>query len=239
MLKILLPAALLVFLSPAGLLSRQAEEAGHVRADVQRLVVHADGSLVYIEPVDETLVNRVEFTNRHRPTLEIFLHDGASDRRITILDYDPDQRPDFLRIERTDTDGNVEAVSFYRGPMHKVHEEGHLEHALLHSFVRKDSSLTREIRERLAAMRRREIPAKEIGVFSGYSLFAPLDLPVIQSAFDAADSLFAGIAEITNAPILRLREMPQLLPRYRSMVDALLNINPHTLGNEDDRSAPR
>lgn len=187
--------AALCLLTPARLAAQHEHAEAGVRGDFQRLAVNSDGSIVYIEPLDETLISRVEFTNRHRPTLEIFLYNGGSDRRVTILDYDPDHRPDFIRIERTEAAGSVEAVSFYRGPMRKVHEEGHLEHALLHSFIRKDSGLTQEIRERLAA--------------------------------------------ITSAPLLKVREAPHLLPRYRSLVDTLLNVNPHTLGTEHEHSGPR
>jgi len=211
-------------------LSTQAQR----RPDYQRLVINSDGSLVYVEPLDETLLNRLEYTNRLRPTLEIFFSDADGDRRISILDYDSDARPDFIRIERTPPDHTVEAVSFYRGPMHKLHEEGHLDHALKHSFIQNDSSLASEIRERLEAMRARQIGPEEIGVFSGYSLFAGLELPVIGEAFQAADSLFRGVEQVTSLNVQNLRNAPELAHIHRQEILKLLSINPHTLGTESD-----
>ena len=231
---------LAIVLASAGSLAQDGQGIqGERRSDYERLVVNADGSLVYVEPLDTTLLNRLEYTNRLRPTLEIFLSDTEGDRRISILDYDHDAKPDFMRIERTLPDHTVEAVSFYRGPMHKLHEQGHLEHALQHSFIRNDSSLAREIRGRLDAMEVRTIDAGEIGVFSGYSLFAEIKLPIIGEAFRAADSLYSAIQRVTSSDVQSLREVPEIGTLHRSEIQKLLSINPHTLGMESEGSRPR
>lgn len=195
-----------------------------------RLIVNSDGTISYFEPLDATLVNRIEFRNRVRPLMEIYTLLKEGEKKIQIIDYNNDLHPDFIRIERATDEKIVETVSFYRGPLHKQHEESHLEHALGHSFVRRDSVLAREMRDKLEAMRQRHIPDTEIGVFSGYSLFAELKLKVIESAFTACDSLFQGIGRVTTLDISSLRDTPYLGSRYRGQIKLLVGINPHTLG---------
>jgi hypothetical protein len=195
-----------------------------------RLVINADGTVVYFEPLDKSEVNRLEYRNRVRPTLEIFSLQEEGEKKITVIDYDSDERPDFIRVEKTAKNMNVETVGFYRGPKHKEHEESHLEHALEHSFVRRDSMVARELRDKLRAMRERTIRDDEVGLFTGYSLFAELNLSVIESAFASSDSLFRGLDELTSMSLETLRKAPHLSSRYRSEIRKLISINPHTLG---------
>lgn len=227
---------LIVSLSVA---QESALESQSGRAEYQRFVIHSDGSFILVEPLDETHVDRLEYRNRIRPTLDVFQIDGGIEKKINIIDYDADFRPDLIRIERASDARSVEAISFYRGPLHKTHEEGHLDHALKHSFVQRDSVLTKEIRDRLEAMKARSIREDEIGVFSGYSLFAELDLRTIRSAFSAADSLFMGISYISSLQLQQMRQAPELSTMYRDDIDFLLMINPHTLGTEHEESTLR
>lgn len=213
-----------------------APETLPARAEYQRFVVNSDGSFILVEPLDDTQVNRLEYRNRIRPTLDVFQTDGGLEKKINIIDYDADFRPDLIRIERASDDRSVEAISFYRGPMHKAHEEGHLAHALEHSFVRRDSLLTKDIKDRLEAMRARSIRDDEIGVFTGYSLFAELDLRTIRLAFDAADSLFEGVHHISSLSLSDMRGAPELSLSYRRDIDFLLMLNPHTLGTEHEEA---
>lgn len=201
-----------------------------------RLVVNADGSVFYLEPLDKSEVNRLEFRNRVRPTLEIFAVQKEGDKKILIIDYDSDGFPDFIRIEKHAKNMGVEAVSFYRGPKHKEHEESHLEHALEHSFVRRDSATARQLKDKLRAMRDRTIRDDEIGVFTGYSLFAELKLSVIESTFASCDSLFHGIGTLTAMSLENLRKAPHVSDQYGNQIMKLLSINPHTLGLPPDNS---
>ncbi len=208
-------------------------------SNYDRLVINSDGTIVYFEPLDSSLINRIEYRNRVRPIMEIFAIRSDGEKKIQMIDYDSDLRPDFIRIEKAAEDRIMETVSFYRGPMHKNHEESHLEHALEHSFVRRDSVMARELREKLEAMRARRIPENELGVFSGYSLFAELKLKVIESAFTASDSLFQAIAQVTTASLSSLRQAPYLSTRYGNEIKMLISINPHTLGVMPENSGAK
>ena len=199
-----------------------------------KVVVNSDGSLLYVEPLDSTITNRLEYTSMGRPTLDIYYVEGIVQTHVQIIDYNSDFKADFIRIERLSEDRNNDVASFYRGPLHKKHEEGHLDHTLQHRFIRRDSSLTKEIEERLEAMRMRAIREDEIGVFSGYSLFAELNLKDIRDAFVAADAVFKGLSDITSMSLKNVRFASELSVQYKSEIKKLIGINPHTFGGSKE-----
>jgi hypothetical protein len=188
---------LLLIIAPLPARSQAAGPQDYDR-DAQRLVVNADGSITYIEPFGPGSTNRFEYRSRPRHTIDLYSHKPDEERKVTIIDYDGDGKPDFIHVERMNADGVTDMVGLYRGPKHKVHEEGHLDHALKHRFILGDSASAHDLRERLEAIRTRSIPDDEVGVFSGYGLFAELRLPVIQGAFDASDTLATAVARLTE-----------------------------------------
>jgi len=222
------------------LLRAQAAAPQDFERDSQRLVVNADGSLTYIEPFGPARENRLEYHNKPRPTIDLYSHKPDEEQKVTIIDYDGDGRPDFIHIERMNSEAVTDMVGLYRGPKHKIHEEGHLDHALHHRFILGDSASAHDLRERLEAIQARVIPEDEVGVFSGYGLFAELRLPVIRSAFDAADGLAKAVARLTDRSLKQMGHIPEIATDNAELVRLLLSINPHNLAADPEsaRTAP-
>jgi hypothetical protein len=129
----------------------------------------------------------------------------------------------------------TDMVGLYRGPKHKIHEEGHIDHALKHRFVLGDSASAHDLRERLDAIHARVIPDDEVGVFSGYGLFAELRLPVIRSAFEAADGLAKAVSKLTDRSLKQMGHIPEIAAENAELVQLLLSINPHNLSADPDK----
>ena len=219
-------------------LAAQTNERKIGDPDGQQLVVNADGSINYYESFGPALESRLEYRSKPRPTIDIYSRRPTEEQRVTLIDYDADGKPDFIHVEYTNAEGVTDMVGLYRGPMHKKHEEGHLDHALSHRFILGDSLSARQLRERLEAIRARVIPVTEIGVFSGYGLFAELQLPVIRDAFRAADDLSHAIAQVTNRPVNQLMRVPDIALEHPAEVQLLLSINPHDLSTDSNGSRP-
>jgi hypothetical protein len=200
--------------------------------EAQRLVINADGSISYVEPFGSANESLLEYRSKPRPTIDLISYLVNEQRKVEIIDYDSDGKPDFIHIERIDAEGNADMVGLYRGPGHKIHEESHLDHALKHHFIHSDSVAEQQLAERLQAIRARNIHADEIGVFSGYGLFAELRLPSIRIAFESADTLFNEITILTKRTLNNMERIPDIAGPHGTALQLLLSTDPHTLSSE-------
>lgn len=200
--------------------------------EAQRLVINADGSVNYIEPFGASNESLLEYKSKPRPAIELLSYLPNEQRKVSIVDYNGDGRPDFIHLERMDAEGNSDMVGLYRGPGHKIHEEGHLDHALKHHFIHSDSVAERQLIERLQAIRARVIREDEIGVFSGYGLFAELHLPAIRTAFESADALFSAITFLTKRTLNKMDRIPDIAGPHAEALRILLSTDPHNLAPE-------
>lgn len=201
----------------------------HAEQEAPRLVLNADGSINYSEPFGQANEGLLQYKSKPRPTIDLLTYLPNEQRKVSIIDYDLDGRPDFIHLEHLDADGNSDMVGLYRGPGHKIHEETHLDHALKHRFIHSDSTAEQQLRERLDAIRARTIRDDEIGVFSGYGLFADLNLPSIRAAFESADRLFHAISSLTKKAMDKMERIPDIASIHSQDVDILLSTNPHDL----------
>jgi hypothetical protein len=214
------------FVAMAQSSSSRSEQEG------QRLVINADGSISYVEPFGSANESLLEYKSKPRPTIDLLMYVPNEQRKVEIIDYNSDGRPDFIHVERIDAEGNADMVGLYRGPGHKIHEESHLDHALKHHFIHSDSVAEQQLAERLEAIRARNIHEDEIGVFSGYGLFAELHLPAIRISFESADALFNAITLLTKRTLNKLEPIPDLAGPHGAALQQLLSTDPHNLSSE-------
>jgi len=207
--------------------------------ETQQLIINADGSINYYEPFGPKHESLLEYRTKPRPTIDLISLNDGEQRKVTIYDYDKNGTPDFIHLEHIFVDGSTDMVGLYRGPGHKLHEEGHLDHALKHHFIHRDSASAQQLRERLAAIRARTIPESEVGIFSGYGLFAGLRLPSIVSAFEAADSLAQGITILTGRSLNEHGRIPNLAAQHADAIGVLLTLDPHNLAPEAAPGQPK
>jgi hypothetical protein len=221
---------LAIFLS--GSITYAQDTPPHPEQEAQQLVINADGSINYIEPFGQANESLLQYKSKPRPTIDLLTYLPNEQRKVSIVDYNVDGKPDFIHLEHLDAEGNSDMVGLYRGTGHKIHEESHLDHALKHRFIHSDSTAERQLRERLDAIRARTIRNDEIGVFSGYGLFAELNLPSIRGAFESADRLFEAISSLTKKSMNNMEHIPDIAATHAQEVRILLSTNPHDLSPE-------
>ncbi len=212
----------------------QDEPVSH-RTYYENLTVDPDGHICYVEFLDGSDFDRIEYREEGRGTVSLYKKEDELVKYVETKDFNEDRKPDIITIEWTIDGTDIRRTTVYYGREYASHLVKHLRHALAtaHRHIIRDKEVEKQrstdIEARIAEIERRQIGEEEIGFFTTEKGFVPVAHKDLRYAFAAAGNLNLALSEIISGDYKVLSRSTELTKEYRLDIDILLSLDPGRL----------